>query len=412
MALVVQKYGGSSVADLERIKNVANRVKKTVEEGNQVAVVVSAMKGVTDRLDGMFKEIAADYSQEQYDMAVSTGEQVSVGLLSATLISMGVPAQSFCGWQIPIQTDSAFMKARICSIENGNLKKALDEGKVAVIAGFQGLSPEGRITTMGRGGSDTSAIAVAAALKADICDIYTDVDGIYTADPRIVKRARKLDKITFEELLELASLGAKVMQIRAVEFAMKHNVSFRVRSSFSDGEGTLVISEEKEMEDVVVAGVAHNVNEALVSITKLPDRPGVAADIFGALATENIVVDMIIQNVGSDGQADMTFTLTKDDLVRGVELIRKKAKELGAGEVFTNSEITKISIVGLGMRSHAGVAAKMFKTLHEAGVNIHMISTSEIKISCVIDSKFTELAVRELHSAFELDQTNEKCEAK
>lgn len=411
MALVVQKYGGSSVADLERIKNVANRVKRTVEEGNQVAVVVSAMKGVTDQLDAMFKQIAPDFSQEQYDMAVSTGEQVSIGLLTATLISMGVPAQSFCGWQIPIQTDSAFMKARICGIEGDNLRKTLNEGKVAVIAGFQGLSPDGRITTMGRGGSDTSAIAVASALKADICDIYTDVDGVYTADPRIVKRACKLDRISFEELLELSSLGAKVMQIRAVEFAMKHNVPFRVRSSFSDGEGTLVIAEEKEMEEVVVAGVAHNVNEAQVSITRLPDKPGVAAEIFGALAAENIVVDMIIQNVGSDAKADMTFTLTKDDMARGVEIVRKKARELGAGDVFTNSEIAKISIVGLGMRSHAGVAAKMFETLKNAGVNIHMISTSEIKISCVIDNKFTELAVRELHSAFGLDQTEDKCDA-
>ncbi|TAL15926.1 aspartate kinase [bacterium] len=404
MALVVQKYGGTSVGDVERIANVARRVAGYHARGDKVVVVVSAMSGQTDSLIRLAACITDRPSEREMDVLLSTGEQVTIALLAITLRHMGVPAVSFTGAQIKMVTDSAHMKARISSVETQNLMKALDDGNVAVVAGFQGVDESGDITTLGRGGSDTSAVAVAAALNADVCEIYTDVDGVYTTDPNLCDKARKLSKISYDEMLELASVGAKVLQIRSVEFAKKYKVPVHVRSSFNDNEGTWVVEEDDSMEQVIVAGIAYDRNEAKVSVKAVPDRPGIAARIFGALAEHNIVVDVIVQDIGESGKASITFTVPKADLTKALEVIKPCADELGAKEIATDNSIAKISVVGVGMKSHAGVAAKMFKVLAAEGVNILMISTSEIKVSCVIEAKYTELAVRVLHTAFGLDK--------
>ncbi|WP_025323128.1 aspartate kinase [Deferrisoma camini] len=407
MALVVQKYGGTSVGDLDRIRNVARRVARYREEGHDVVVVVSAMAGTTDRLLQMAHDLAELPDERELDVLLATGEQVTIALLAITLNAMGVPAVSMTGFQCRVLTDASHTKARISQVETEGLRRALDQGKVVVVAGFQGVDPAtGNITTLGRGGSDTSAVAVAAALGADACEIYTDVDGVYTTDPNVCERARKLKRISYDEMLELASVGAKVLQIRSVEFAKKFGVPIHVRSSFSDDEGTWVVEESEEMEQVVVAGVAYDRNEAKVSVRGVPDRPGIAAKIFGALAERNIVVDMIVQDVGEGDRASMTFTVPKADLKRALAVIEPVAEELGATHVEADTGIAKVSIVGVGMRSHAGVAAQMFEALSREGINVMMISTSEIKVSCVIEEKYTELAVRVLHSAFGLDREN------
>lgn len=402
MALVVQKYGGTSVGDVDRIANVARKVARRREQGDRLIVVVSAMSGQTDGLIKLAHAITDRPSEREMDVLMSTGEQVTIALLAITLENMGVPAVSFTGWQIPMATDSAHMKARISSVDTARLGKALDEGKVIIVAGFQGIDPDGNITTLGRGGSDTSAVAVAAAMKADVCEIYTDVDGVYTTDPNLCRTARKLDRISYDEMLELASVGAKVLQIRSVEFAKKHKVPIHVRTSFSDVEGTWVVEEDDKMEQVLVAGVAYDRNEAKVSVRGVPDRPGIAATLFGELSRRSIVVDMIIQDIAEGGKASLTFTVPKADLTKALDVINPVAKELGAEEVTSDTGIAKVSIVGVGMRSHAGVAAKMFQILASEGVNVLMISTSEIKISCVIEEKYTELAVRVLHDSFGL----------
>ncbi len=410
MALVVQKYGGTSVGDLERIRNVARRVARYREEGHDVVVVVSAMAGTTDSLLDMAHQITELPDERELDVLLSTGEQVSIALLAITLIAMGVRARSMTGFQARVVTDSAHTKARISDVETQAIRRALAEGNVVVLAGFQGVDPEGNITTLGRGGSDTSAVAVAAALGADVCEIYTDVDGVYTTDPNVCQKARKLSRISYDEMLELASVGAKVLQIRSVEFAKKYGVPIHVRSSFSDSEGTWVVEEEEGMEQVLVAGIAYDRNEAKVSIRGVPDRPGIAAKIFGALADRNIVVDMIVQDVGEGGRASMTFTVPKADLKKALSVIEPVVRDLGAAEVEADTGIAKVSIVGVGMRSHAGVAARMFQALAGEGINVLMISTSEIKVSCVIEEKYTELAVRVLHDAFELDRPNGRTE--
>ncbi len=405
MALVVQKFGGTSMGSIERIKDyVAKKVIQEREKGNDVVVVVSAMAGETDRLINLVKEITPEPDERGMDFVVSTGEQVSAGLLSITLNSMGYPAVSLTGWQAGIKTDSAFTKARILDIDVERIRKHIEEGKIVVITGFQGITSEGEITTLGRGGSDTSAVALAAALKADRCDIYTDVDGVYTADPRIVPEAKRIDVLSYEEMLELASLGAKVLQIRSVEFAMKYKVPLRVRSTFTESEGTLIKEEDETMERVVVRGIAHNKNEARITVERVPDKPGIAAKLFDALAEANIPVDMIVQNVSVDGYTDISFTVEKNDAAKAERITKQVAEEIGAKDVIRDDKIAKVSVVGLGMRSHAGVAGKVFETLAKYGINIIMISTSEIKISCIIDEKFTELAVRVLHEAFELDK--------
>lgn len=405
MALIVQKYGGTSVGDLQRIKNVAQRVIRTKEEGNQVVVVVSAMAGETDKLIRMAQEITPIPDERELDVLISTGEQVSIALLAITLKSMGCDAKSYLGFQIKIVTDSAFGKARITGIESEKIFEDLKEGRVVVVAGFQGVDEEGNITTLGRGGSDTTAVAIAAALKADMCEIYTDVDGIYTTDPNIYPKARKLAKISYDEMLEMASLGAKVLQIRSVEFAKKYNVPIHVRSSFNDNPGTIVCKEEEEMERVVVSGVTYNKNEAKIEVMRVPDVPGVAAKLFKPIAEANIVVDMIIQTSNVDkGYADVAFTVPKPDFPKALQIVKETIKEIGGKEVLSDENIAKVSIVGVGMRSHSNVASQMFAALAKEGINIQMISTSEIKISCVIDSKYTELAVRALHDAFELDK--------
>ncbi len=406
MALVVQKFGGTSVGSIERIKNVAKRVIKEYEKGNQVIVTVSAMAGETNRLIALAKEITDLPDERELDVLVSTGEQVSVALLAITLIKMGYKAKSYLGHQIKILTDSAFTKARIINIETDKIKRDLDNGYIIVVAGFQGVDEYGNITTLGRGGSDTTGVALAAAFKADVCDIYTDVDGIYTTDPRIYNKARKLKKISYDEMLELASLGSKVLQIRSVELAKKYKVPVHVRSSFSDEPGTIVCEEDSDMEKVVVSGVSCNKDEARITLVRVPDKPGVAAKLFGAISAGNIVVDMIIQNSSIDGTTDLTFTVPKSDLKKTLNLVKAISDEIGAKDVLYDEGIAKVSIVGLGMRSHSGVAAKMFEVLGNAGINILMISTSEIKISCAIDEKYTELAVRLLHDAFELDKEN------
>ncbi|WP_020676936.1 aspartate kinase [Geopsychrobacter electrodiphilus] len=404
MALVVQKYGGTSVGTIERIRSVAQRVAKTFDEGNEVVVIVSAMSGETNRLVAMANEVCEFPNEREYDVLVSTGEQVTIALLSMCLQSMGYQAKSYLGSQIPMITDSAHAVARIKSIPDINIRKDLAHKTIVICAGFQGVDDLGDITTLGRGGSDTSAVAIAAALKADVCEIYTDVDGVYTTDPRMVPAARKLNKISYEEMLEMASLGAKVLQIRSVEFAKKYDVVIHVRSSFDDSQGTLVMKEDEEMETVLVSGIAFNKDEAKISVLGVPDQPGIAAQIFSPLTEANITVDMIIQNVSSEGKTDMTFTVPKTDCKKAVQIIESVAGTIGARGTSSDTSISKVSIIGVGMRSHAGVASKMFATLSKEGINIEMISTSEIKISCVISDKYTELAVRVLHEAFGLDK--------
>ena len=405
MALVVQKYGGTSVGDTERIKNVAARVLKTKNQGHQVVVVVSAMAGETDKLIRLAQQVTSMADERELDVLVSTGEQVSIALLAIALKATGCDAKSYLGFQIKIATDSAFGKARITSIDSERILEDLRNGRVVVVAGFQGIDEADNITTLGRGGSDTTAVAVAAALKADVCEIYTDVDGVYTTDPNVCERARKLSKITYDEMLEMASLGAKVLQIRSVEFAKKYNVPVHVRSSFNDNPGTIVCEEDKEMEKVVVSGVTYNKNEAKIEIMRVPDVPGVAAKIFRPIADANIVVDMIIQTSSTEkGYANMAFTVPKSDFAKTLQIVKGTLKEIGGKGVHADQDIAKVSIVGAGMRSHSSVATQMFLALAKEGINIYMISTSEIKISCIIDSKYTELAVRALHDTFELDK--------
>lgn len=404
MARIVMKFGGTSVGDVDRIKNVARRVKAEVDAGNEVAVVVSAMSGETNKLVAYCREIAPLHDAREYDAVVATGEQVTIGLLALALQELGVNARSWMGWQIPIRTDGAHSKARITEIETDDLIRRMQDGQVAVVAGFQGIGPDNRVTTLGRGGSDTSAVALAAALKADICDIYTDVDGVYTTDPRIVSKARKLEKITYEEMLESASLGAKVLQVRSVEMAMKHGVRVQVRSSFSDAPGTIICDEEEIVEQELVSGIAYSRDEAKITLVKVADRPGVAAAIFGPLTEANINVDMIVQNVSHGGGAtDMTFTVSKGDLDRAVKVLAEKKAELGYEDLWADANVVKVSVIGVGMRSHAGVAQTMFQALSAKGINIQVISTSEIKVSVLIAEEYTELAVRALHTAYGLD---------
>lgn len=406
MSLIVQKYGGTSVGTPERIRAVARRVARYKSLGHQVVVVVSAMSGETNRLIGLAKEIMEEPDPRELDVMVSTGEQVSIGMTALALIDLGIKAKSYTGSQVKILTDDAHTKARILKIDHYNIQDDLDKGYVVVVAGFQGVDEKGNITTLGRGGSDTTGVALAAALKADECQIYTDVDGIYTTDPRVVPEAKKLDSITFEEMLEMASLGSKVLQIRSVEFAGKYKVKLRVLSSFEEeGDGTLITFEEKNnMEQPIISGIAFNRDEAKVTILGVPDKPGIAYQILGPIADANIDVDMIIQNVGAVGTTDFTFTVNKNDLNKALTILNEKVKNhVGAKEVNGNDKIAKVSIVGVGMRSHVGVASQMFRTLSEEGINIGMISTSEIKISVLIDEKYLELAVRALHKAFGLD---------
>jgi aspartate kinase len=406
MSRIVMKFGGTSVADLDRIRNVAQRVKREVDNGHQVAVVVSAMSGVTNQLVKWCTELSPLHDAREYDSVVATGEQVTSGLLAICLQENGVDARSWQGWQIPIRTDTAHGKARIQSIEGVELIRRMGIGQVAVVAGFQGLAPDNRVTTLGRGGSDTSAVALAAALKADRCDIYTDVDGVYTTDPRIVPRARKLAKIAYEEMLELASVGAKVLQTRSVELAMNEHVRVRVLSSFKDAddtEGTLVVDEDEIVEKEIVAGIAYSRDEAKITVRRVPDRPGIAAAIFGALAEENANVDMIVQNISADGTTDMTFTVGKADLPRARAALAGIKSQINYAELLEDPDVAKISVVGVGMRSHAGVANTMFSALADKAINIQVISTSEIKVSVLIAAEYTELAVRALHTAYGLD---------
>ncbi|AKU13443.1 aspartate kinase [Azoarcus sp. CIB] len=405
MALIVQKYGGTSVGNPERIKNVARKVAKFQAAGNQVVVVVSAMSGETNRLIALAKEVAGTPDPRELDVVVSTGEQVTIGLLCMALQDIGVKAKSYTGAQVRILTDSAHTKARILNIDEAPIKKDLDEGNIVVVAGFQGVDEHGAITTLGRGGSDTTGVALAAALKADECQIYTDVDGVYTTDPRVVPEARKLDTITFEEMLELASLGSKVLQIRSVEFAGKYKVKLRVLSSFQEeGEGTLItVEEDQNMEQPVISGIAFNRDEAKLTVLGVPDKPGIAYQILGPVADANIEVDMIIQNVSKDGTTDFSFTVARGELDKAVKVLEAVKEHIGARTIVSDRTMAKVSIVGVGMRSHAGVASQMFRTLAEEGINIQMISTSEIKISVAIEEKYLELAVRVLHKAFGLD---------
>ncbi len=405
MALVVQKYGGTSVGDVERIRNVASRVLKTKNQGHDVVVVVSAMAGETDRLIRLAQQITQAPDERELDVLVSTGEQVSIALLAMALKAMGCDSKSYLGFQIKIATDSVFGKARITSIDSEKMREDLREGRVVVVAGFQGVDDLGNITTLGRGGSDTSAVAVAAALEANVCEIYTDVDGVYTTDPNVYPKARKLSKISYDEMLEMASLGAKVLQIRSVEFAKKYDVPIHVRSSFNDNPGTIVCKEDEAMERVVVSGVTYNKNEARIEVMHLPDVPGMAAKIFKPIADANIVVDMIIQTSSTEkGCADVAFTVPQTDFAKTLKIVKETAKQTGAKDIVADENIAKVSIVGVGMRSHSNVATQMFGALAKEGINILMISTSEIKISCIIDSKYTELAVRALHDTFELDK--------
>jgi aspartate kinase len=404
MARLVLKFGGTSVGDIERIKAVAVRVKAEVDAGNEIAVVVSAMSGVTNRLVGYVNEVAPLYDAREYDVVVSSGEQITSGLLTLALQELGISARSWQGWQIPIHTDDAHGKARVQSISGPDVIKNLQAGMVAVVAGFQGIGHDGRVSTLGRGGSDTSAVALAAALEADRCDIYTDVEGIYTADPRIVAKAHKLEKITHEEMLEMASVGAKVLQTRAVEIAMKHAVRLQVLSSFTNKPGTLVVDEEEVVEQEFVSGIAYSRDEAKITLVKVADKPGVAGRIFGPLADANVNVDMIVQNVSDDGKAtDLTFTVTKSDLERAVEILKQNKDDLGYQNLSSDLNVVKVSVIGVGMRSHAGVAQRMFKSLGDEGVNIQVISTSEIKVSVLIAEEFTERAVRALHTVYGLD---------
>ena len=404
MALIVQKFGGTSVADLDRIRAAAGRVRKEIDAGNQVAVVVSAMAGVTDRMIEIAGEMSAPHDTSEYDAVVAVGEQATAGLLAMALQDDGIAARSWQGWQIPIRTNGGHGRARIETIETDELSRRLADGEVPVVTGFQGLGPDNRVTTLGRGGSDTTAVALAAALGAERCDIFTDIDGVYTSDPRIVTKARKLDKITYEEMLEMASLGAKVLQTRCVELAMKHGVRLRVLSSFADEPGTLVVEEEETVEQELVSGIAYSRDEAKITLVQVADRPGVAAAIFGPLAESDINVDMIVQNMSADGKAtDLTFTVTKGDLERAVAVIEEKRGELGYADVVWDPDVVKVSVIGVGMRSHAGVARTMFQALAEKGINIQVISTSEIKVSVLIAEEYTELALRALHTAYGLD---------
>lgn len=398
------KFGGTSVANIERIQNVASRVKKVVDDGHQVAVVVSAMSGTTDQLVAWTREAAPLHDAREYDTVVASGEQVTAGLLALALQNIGVPARSWLGWQIPLQTDGVHGSARIERIITDQMEERLAQGQVAVMAGFQGIGPDNRITTLGRGGSDTSAVALAAALNAERCDIYTDVEGVFTTDPRIVEKARKLDKITYEEMLEMASLGAKVLQTRSVALAMKHRVRVQVLSSFSDAPGTLVVDEDEIVEQQVVSGIAYSKNEAKITVVGVEDRPGIATEIFGPLADNNINVDMIVQNVSEDGlRTDMTFTVPSGDLDKALSVLEAARSKFSFQRIMQDKNVVKLSVIGVGMRSHAGVAASMFKTLADRGINIQVISTSEIKISVLIAAEYTELAVRSLHTAFGLD---------
>ncbi|MBL8689500.1 MAG: aspartate kinase [Rhodospirillaceae bacterium] len=404
MARIVMKFGGTSVADVERIKNVAKRVKREVDAGNEVAVVVSAMSGTTNQLVKWVNEISPLHDAREYDTVVATGEQVTIGLLALALQELGCNARSWQGWQIPVKTDNVHGKARIQDIDCAEMIKGFAEKQVGVVAGFQGVAPDGRVTTLGRGGSDTSAVALAAALKADRCDIFTDVDGVYTTDPRIVAKARKLDKITYEEMLEMASLGAKVLQTRSVELAMNHRVRVQVLSSFEDKPGTLVVGEDEIVEQEVVSGIAYSRDEAKITVRKVQDRPGIAAGIFGPLADAAINVDMIVQNSSDDGKTtDLTFTVGRADLERALHVLKGREGELKYGSVGSDKAVSKVSVIGVGMRSHVGVAQTMFKSLADKGINIQVISTSEIKVSVLIAEEYTELAVRALHTAYGLD---------
>jgi len=405
VALVVQKFGGTSVADLDRIRAVAARVKRAVEGGDRIAVVVSAMAGVTSQMVEWVDQLGgAQHDRAEHDVVVASGEQVTAGLVALGLQAIGIPARSFLGWQTPVETDPQHGRARIRAIVPARLREVLDRGEVAVVAGFQGIAPSGRITTLGRGGSDTSAVALAAALDAERCDIFTDVDGVYTTDPRIVAKAHKLDRITYEEMLEMASLGAKVLQTRSVALAMQRNVRVQVLSSFTDEPGTLVVNESEIVEQQVVSGLAYSRDEAKITLIGVSDRPGVAATIFGPLAEANINVDMIVQSVSADGEtADLTFTVGRADMARATAILEPLREQLGVRRIAADGEVVKISVIGVGMRSHAGTAYTMFRTLAERGINIQAISTSEIKISVLIDEAYTELALRTLHTAYGLD---------
>ncbi len=401
---VVMKFGGTSVANIERIRAVAQRVKREVNAGSEVAVVVSAMSGATNQLVAWCGELSPLYDAREYDVVVASGEQVTCGLMAIALQTIGVNARSWLGWQIPVESDDAHGKARIQAIRTEDMIARFSQGQVAVVAGFQGVGPDNRVTTLGRGGSDTSAVALAAALKADRCDIFTDVDGVYTTDPRIVAKARKLDKISYEEMLEMASVGAKVLQIRSVEMAMKHRVRLQVLSSFEDKPGTLVVDEDEIMEQELVSGIAYSRDEAKITLLKVADRPGIAASIFGPLADANINVDMIVQNVSEAGDTtDMTFTVSKADFERAKQVIEGQRNQVQFAGMIADSHVVKVSVIGVGMRSHAGIAQRMFKALAEKGINIQVISTSEIKISVLVAEEYTELAVRALHTAYGLD---------
>jgi len=404
MARLVLKFGGTSVADVERLRIVADRVAQVVADGNEVAVVLSAMSGTTNQLIEWTQAMSSLHDAREYDAIVSSGEQVTIGLLAMALQEKGIAARSWMGWQIPIRTDDTHSSARIEGIDGAEIIRRMGEGEVAVVAGFQGISPNNRIATLGRGGSDTTAVALAAAVDADRCDIYTDVDGVYTADPRIVTAARKLDKITYEEMLEMASQGAKVLQTRSVELAMNHRVRVQVRSSFNNSPGTLVVDEEEIVEQAVVSGITYASDEAKVTLLHVADRPGVAAAVFGPLAEANVNVDMIVQSASPDGTTtDMTFTVSRGDLPRVQAILEQQKESIGFQESLTDGEIVKVSVIGVGMRSHAGVAQQMFAALSDKGINIHAISTSEIKISVLISAEYTELAVRSLHSVYGLD---------
>jgi aspartate kinase len=407
MALIVKKFGGTSVADLQRIRNVADKIINTYQQGDDVVVILSAMAGVTDSLISLARQITEMPQKRELDALMATGEQTTAALLAITLQSMGYQAQSLLGFQAEVHTDHAFGNARIVDIGANRIKNLLKDRCIVVVAGFQGCDAEGNITTLGRGGSDTSAVAIAAAIGADACEIYTDVDGVYTADPNICKDARKISKISYDEMLEMSSLGAKVLQIRSVEFAKKYNVPVHVRSSFSEEEGTMVINEDTGMERLVVSGVTYKKDEARITVKKVPDQPGVAAKIFGPIADAGINVDMIIQNTRQGGQTDLTFTVPRTDLKQALEIEKKVAEQIGAEDVLGDDTIAKVSITGVGMRNHSGVAAKVFSTLAKENINILLISTSEIRISCVVSEKYAELAVRTLHSAFNLGNANQ-----
>ncbi|MEK6569592.1 MAG: aspartate kinase [candidate division NC10 bacterium] len=402
MSLIVQKYGGTSVGDIERIKLVAERIVQAKSEGHDLVVVVSAMAGETDRLLSLAAQVSDAPDERELDVIIATGEQISIGLLALAIQQRGHRARSFTGSQVRIQTDTAHTKAKILSVEVDRVRLALREGAIAIVAGFQGVTAEEEVTTLGRGGSDLTAVAMAAALKADLCEIYTDVDGVYTADPNLVPEARKLARISYDEMLEMASLGAQVLQARAVEYAKNYDVPVYVRSSFNAGQGTLVVREDVEMEKVVVSGIAYNKNEAKITVLRVADRPGIAAKLFTRVAEANIVVDMIVQNISQDGSTDISFTVPKPDYPKAMQIVTGVAKEMGAPQVVGDDKIAKVSIVGVGMRTHSGVAARMFEALAGEKINIMMISTSEIKVSCVIDAKYAELAVRVLHDVFDL----------